>query len=67
MFYIEIERANGTVFIYRVEDKVRRFETAQEADEVAETFWNSYAESEKYARFSVIDPDTGDSYSDWEC
>lgn len=67
MFYIEIERVNGTTFAHTVDGKVLRFETGAEADELAEAMWLRLGEFGGYARFSVIDPETGDSYSDWEC
>ena len=67
MFYIEIERANGTKFAHTIDDEVLRFDTAEEADELAEAMWLRLGEFGNYARFSVIDPETGDSYSDWEC
>ena len=53
MFYIEIERANGTKFAHTIDDEVLRFDTAEEADELAEAMWLRLGEFGNYARFSV--------------
>lgn len=62
-YFVEIEKADGTVTYWNHEQE---FEDKDEADERAEWLWNVHAHTENYARFSVIGTD-GVTYSDWEC
>lgn len=64
-YKIEVERADGVVF-YVGGGEHKLFENAEDADWEAEQFWLKLAHTEEYARFSVIDAETGDTYTDWE-
>lgn len=62
-YFIEIEKADGTLAYYK--DGLA-FEDKDDADERAEFLWNLHAHTGNYARFSVIGSDK-ETYSDWEC
>ena len=64
---IEIEKADGTVIDFTESGRVKVWDDALDADYVAERLHYRYAETENYARFSVIDVESGETYTDWEC
>jgi len=61
MFYIETESPDGVVIKHG-----RFWATAEQADTQAELTWLRNQDTERYARISVIEEATGETYSDWE-
>jgi hypothetical protein len=60
---IEIEDTDGVVGFYK---GGRRFDTAVDADAVAEKLWLNWSGRDEILRFTVVDS-AGVTYSDWEC
>jgi hypothetical protein len=62
MFVIEYETASG-----EIEEMGGLFPTSEEAQLVCENAWNRYAATERFARFSVINKETRETITDFEC
>jgi hypothetical protein len=65
MFFVQIEKADGTIFYFGKKTGGVFFDTEESADEIAEGLWSTYNCLDTYARFSVVD-ETGERLTDWE-
>ena len=62
MFAISYERVSG-----ELEFMAAEFPTADDAQLVCENLWNRYSATEKFARFSVLNLETQEIVTDFEC
>jgi hypothetical protein len=64
MFRVEVERSDG-VRVFLGGGNPTEWRYPEEADAVAEKWWNAWCGDDLYVRFSVVEQD-GTVYSDWE-
>ena len=64
MFYVEIERADGSVYFWN--DK-KLFEDSEDAEARCEFLWSMKSHTGEFASFRVVEESTGDVYSELEC
>lgn len=67
MYKLEIEKADGTVTFFEMNGTDKLWHDPKDADYTAERLHYRFADTERYARWSVVDAKTGETYSDWEC